>query len=90
MPYIIKQWSCNFRTWPRFTNTCNIRLNKKVFLWGNVHCNTKIENWNFRVHTKFKELDMEYLCNTDIILDKNVIKNIENVSFDRYKRKWHL
>jgi hypothetical protein len=32
---------------------------------------------------------MEYLCNTDIFLDKNVIKNIENVSFDRYKRKWH-
>ena len=54
-----------------------------------VHCNTKIKNWNFRVHTKFKELDMEYLCNTDIFLDKNVIKNIENVSFDRYKRKWH-
>ena len=32
---------------------------------------------------------MEYVCNTDIDLDKNVIKNIENVSFDRYKRKWH-
>ena len=47
------------------------------------------KNWNFRVHTKFKELDMEYLCNTDIILDKNVIKNIENVSFYIYKRKWH-
>ena len=32
---------------------------------------------------------MEYLYNTDIILDKNVHKNFENVSFDIYKRKWH-
>jgi hypothetical protein len=89
MPCIIKQWSCNFRTWSRFTNMCNSRLNKKVFVWGNVHCNTKLKNWNFRVHTKFKELDMEYLYNTDFILDKNVHKNFENVSFDIYKRKWH-
>ena len=89
MPCIIKQWSCNFRTWSRFTNMCNSTLNKKVFLWGKVHCNRNLKNWNFRVHTKFKELDMEYLCNTDIILDKNVHKNIENVSFDIYKRKWH-
>jgi hypothetical protein len=34
MPCIIKQWSSNFRTWPRFTNMCNNRLNKKVLLWG--------------------------------------------------------
>ena len=67
---------------------CNSRLNKKVFLWGNVHCHTKIKNWSFRVHTKFKELNMEYLCNTNIVLDKMFIKNIENVSFYRYKRKW--
>jgi hypothetical protein len=31
---------------------------------------------------------MEYLCNTNIVLDKMFIKNIENVSFYRYKRKW--
>jgi len=55
---------------------CNSRLNKKVCLWGNVHCNAKLKNWNFRVHTKFKELDMEYLYNTDIILDKNVHKKL--------------
>ena len=67
---------------------CNSRLNKKVFLWGNVHCHTNIKNWSFRVHTKFKELNMEYLCNTNIVLDKMFIKNIENVSFYRYKRKW--
>ena len=38
------------------------------YCYGALHCNTKIKNWNFRIHTKFKELDMEYLCNTDMIL----------------------
>ena len=35
--------------------------------------------WNFRVHTKFKEVDMKHFYNTNSIIDKHVIKNIENI-----------
>ena len=30
------------------------------------------KKWNFRVRTKFKEVNMEYLCNTNVDIDKNV------------------
>lgn len=89
MPCVIKQWSCILRTWSRYTKMCNNRLNKKVFLWANRSCNSKIKNWNFRVHSKFRELDMSYLSNTEFMFDRNVIKEIENITFNVYKDKWH-
>ena len=87
-PCNISQWSCVIRLWSRFTKMTNCRINKKVFLWGNERCNSKFKNWNYRVHVKFKEINMEYLCNTDTIIDKNMIKCIENINFCKYKEKW--
>ena len=87
MPCIVKQWTCIFRTYSRFTKMCDDRINKKVFIWANNICNNRLKNWNFRVHTKFKELDMEHFCNTNLIIDKHVIKNIENICFNRFKEQ---
>ena len=69
---------------------CDNRINKKVFIWANNICNNRLKNWNFRVHTKFKELDMEHFCNTNLIIDKHVIKNIENICFNRFKEQWYI
>ena len=32
---------------------------------------------------------MEYLCNTIVVIDKNVILNIENICQDKFKEKWY-
>ena len=47
----------------------------------------RLKNWNFRVHAKFKEVNTEYSCNTDVIIDKNVILNIKNICYDKFKEK---
>ena len=86
MPCKIKQWTSVFRNWTRFNKMNDDRVNKKVFIWGNT-CK-KVKNWRFRVKNKFKELDMEYLCN-GAILNKDLIKNIENVCFEKFKEKWY-
>lgn len=87
-PGTIKQWSSVYRHWSRLTKMSNDRVNRKVFLWGNTIGNGKIKNWQFRVKSRFKDIDMNYICNTNYILSKGVIKYIENVSFDNYKQEW--
>ena len=32
---------------------------------------------------------MEYLCNTNVVIDKNVFLNIENICHDKFKEKWN-
>ena len=32
---------------------------------------------------------MEYLCNTYVVIDKNIILNIENICYDKFKEKWY-
>jgi hypothetical protein len=32
---------------------------------------------------------MEYLCNTNVVIDKNIILNIENICYDKFKEKWY-
>ena len=32
---------------------------------------------------------MEYLCNINVVIDKNVILNIENICHDKFKEKWN-
>lgn len=88
-PCIINQWSCILRTWSRYTKMCNDRINRKVFLWANRCCNNRIKNWNFRVQSKFRELNLAHLCNTGFNFGKSVIRSIENTAFDMYKNEWH-
>lgn len=33
---------------------------------------------------------MEHFCNTNLIIDKHVIKNIENICFNRFKEQWYI
>ena len=56
-------------------------------MWSNDMSSNRLNNWNFRVHTKFKEVNMEYLCNTNVVIDKNIILNIENICYDKFKEK---
>jgi hypothetical protein len=30
----------------------------------------RLKNWNVREHTKFKEVNMDYLCNINVVIDK--------------------
>ena len=39
--------------------------------------------------TKFKEYNLEPYCNCDILLTKNVIKDLECLAIDLYKTEWH-
>ena len=32
---------------------------------------------------------MEYLCNNNVVIDKNIILNIENICYDKFKEKWY-
>jgi hypothetical protein len=32
---------------------------------------------------------MEYVCNNNVVIDKNVILNIENICYDKFKEKWY-
>ena len=68
----------------------NCRLNKKIFLWSNNISFNKVKNWNCRVNTKFKELDLNQYCNIECILSKSVIRDIENKLFIMYQNNWHL
>ena len=58
-------------------------------MWSNDMCSNRLKNLNFRVHTKFKEVNTEYLCNTNVVSDKNIILNIENLCYDKFKEKWY-
>ena len=69
---------------------CNNRLNKKVFQWANRNCNNNIKNWNFRVHSKFRELNVNHFCNIDFIFNKSSIKMLETLNFEKFKDKWSL
>ena len=31
---------------------------------------------------------MEYLCNNNVVIDKNIISNIENICYDKFNEKW--
>ena len=46
----------------------------------------RLKNWSTY---KFKEVNMEYLCNTNVVIDKNIILNIENICYDKFKEKWY-
>lgn len=37
-------------------------------------CNNGLQKFNFRVHTNFKEVDMEHLRNNGLIIDKHIKK----------------
>ena len=89
IPCNIKQWTVVFRNWSRVTSMCDNRINKKVFVWSNNYGNGKIKNWSFRVKAKFKSINMDQFCDFNIILDKNSIKYIENLSFNAYKDDWY-
>ena len=41
------------------------------------------------MHSKFKEVNMEYFCNNNVVIDKNIILNIENICYDKFKEKWY-
>ena len=58
-------------------------------MWGNNQCNNRVKNWNFRVHTKFKEVNMEHFCNIDTVFDIYVIRHIESINFEKYKENWY-
>ena len=51
----------------------------------------RLKNRNFRVHVNFKAVNMKYLCNTDVVIDKNVILNTEyiHVCYHKFKEKWY-
>jgi hypothetical protein len=34
-------------------------------------------------------INMEYVCNNNVVIDKNVILNIENICYDKFKEKWY-
>lgn len=89
MPCYIKQWTSVFRNWSRLTKMCDDRVNKKVFIWGKTRGNRKFKNWQFRVINKFENLDMAYVINSNYILSKKVIKDIENMSFECFKQEWY-
>ena len=62
------------------------RVNKKIFLWSNSF--NRIRNWNFRVQSKFKLLNVSQYCNLDCILGKSMIRHIESMHFEEHKNKW--
>ena len=36
-----------------------------------------------------RSLNMQYLCNTNVVLDTNVILNIENICHSKFKEIWY-
>ena len=85
-PCIVKQWSSVFRVWSRFSKMSDCRINKKIFLWSNSF--HRIRNWNFRVQSRFKFLNLSQYCNLECILGKSMIKYIENIHFEEHQSKW--
>ena len=87
-PCIVKQWISVLRIWSRFTKMSECRLNRKVFLWSNKISFSKVRNWNYRVNTKFKDLNLNQYCNIECILSKGMIKHVENILLTEYQDKW--
>ena len=66
-PCIVKQWTSVLRTWSRFTKMSECRLNRNVFLLGSRISYSKVRNWNYRVNTKFKDLNLNQYYNIECI-----------------------
>ena len=87
-PLCVKQWSCVFRHWARCNVISTDRVNYKVFRWAFRNAVNKKENWCFRIMTKFRESNLELYTGLENILHKNVITQLEDFLFDKYKVNW--
>jgi hypothetical protein len=87
-PPCVKQWSCVFRHWARCNVMSTDRVNYKVFRWAFRNAFNKKKNWCFRIMTKFRECNLELYTDLENILPKNVITQLEDFLFDKYKVKW--
>jgi hypothetical protein len=57
--------------------------------YSNEMSSNRVKNLKFRIHAKFKEVNQVYIWNTDVVIAKNVILNIENICYDKFKEKWY-
>ena len=64
------------------------RVNYKVFRWSFRNEVSKKKNWCFRIMTKFRECNLELYTDLENILHKNVITQLEDFLFDKYKVNW--
>ena len=56
----------------------NKRINEKGVLWGDSQGNRNDQNHQHKINTKFISINMEFLCDTNYIMSKYVIKDLEN------------
>ena len=88
-PPYVKQWTNVCRHWERCTKMDTSRINFKVFKWSLNKANSRIKNWNLRVMEMFRLYNFNEYCNTDThILNRNIILQLEQVIFDKYKADW--
>ena len=65
------------------------RVNYKVFRWAFRIAVNKKKNWCFRIMTKFRECNLEiYIHWFKEFLHNNVITQLEDFLFDKYKVNW--
>ncbi len=73
-PPTIRQWSCVARHWTRLVNSNIHRLNRKIFIWTDQVATEKHKkNWNYRIHTHFKQHDLNHLLDTTAPLEKDYL-----------------
>ena len=62
-------------------------MNRKIFVWSNRISFSKVRNWNYRVNTKCKALNLNQYCNIECMLSKGMIKHVQNM-LTEYQDKW--
>ena len=88
-PPAVKQWTNILRHWCRCTKMENSRTNYKVFQWSVRKSSYKIKNWSYQVMEMLKFYNYGNFCNiNENFLDKNLISQIEEKIFDKYKNDW--
>lgn len=87
-PPIVKQWKCISAHWVRLVNMESVRLNKRIFSWGNDKSSRFCKNWIYRAKEQFNELDLSQFCDISNPISKSFSNSISNKMMEKFEVDW--
>ncbi|MCG8033469.1 MAG: reverse transcriptase family protein, partial [Candidatus Thiodiazotropha taylori] len=89
IPTSVKIWKAIGRTWARFNDMDETRLNKRIFNWCVRQSENRCKNWFYKFREHMTSLNLGFLLDNNVTYSKRYILNlIHDKEFAVFQQRW--
>ena len=83
-----KTMECISAQWVRLVNMESVRLNKRIFRWGNDTSSRACKNWIYKAEDQFNELGLSEFCDLSNPIPKSFLNSISDKMMEKFEADW--